>query len=109
MASEKPIDAGYLNKNEKPIDAGYQYFEKPQKSQKEKAPGLPVRDSGFGSVSAPLFKNDRFFVAPWMPLFWTFLVMCALGFKARVGSPICTWLKYMSYMLPKSHLWCNTC
>ena len=67
MAGEKPIDAGYLNKNEKPIDAGYlnknvkptdadyQYPEEPQKSHKQKAPGPPVRDSGIGSVSAPFF------------------------------------------------------
>ena len=60
MAGEKPIDAGYLNKNEKSIDAEYQYPEEPQKSQKELAPGPPIRDSGFGSVSAPPFKNDIF-------------------------------------------------
>ena len=32
-----------------------------------------------------------------------------LGFKARVGSLICTWWRCMWYMFLEIHLWCHTC
>ena len=37
------------------------------------------------------------------------LVTSPLGFKARVGSLICTRLRHMCYMFPEIHLWCDTC
>ena len=37
------------------------------------------------------------------------LVMSLLGFKARVGSLICTWWRPMCYMLSDIYLWCDTC
>ena len=37
------------------------------------------------------------------------LVTSPLGFKARVGSLICTWQRHMCYTSPEIHLWCDTC
>ena len=36
------------------------------------------------------------------------LVMSPLGFKARVGSLICTWQRCICYTFPEIHLWCDT-
>ena len=43
----------------------------------------------------------------WYPYFGL-LVMSPLGFKARVGSLICTWLRCTWCMCPQIHLWCDT-
>ena len=43
----------------------------------------------------------------WYPCFGH-LVMSCLGFKARVGSLICTWWRLTWYMFPEIHLWCGT-
>ena len=44
----------------------------------------------------------------WYPCFGL-LVASPLGFKARVGSPIHTWLRHMWCMFPEIHIWCKTC
>ena len=48
------------------------------------------------------------FVAPLIPRFGL-LVMSPLGFKAREGSHIRNWQRFMYYVFPEIHLWCNTC
>ena len=37
-----------------------------------------------------------------------FLVTFPLGFKARVGSLICTWQSHTCYIFPDIHPWFNT-
>ena len=48
------------------------------------------------------------YMGQWYP-FFGLLVMSPLGFKATVGSLICTWQWCTCYTLSEIHLWCDTC
>ena len=55
-----------------------------------------------------LLANQSFLWVHWFPCF-RLLVMSPLGFKARVGSLICTWQRHMWHMFPEIYLWYDTC
>ena len=53
-------------------------------------------------------RHKSFLWGHWYPCFGL-LVMSPLGFKARVGSLIPNWWRFICYMLPKIHFWWDTC
>ena len=55
-----------------------------------------------------ILEDIRPFVGQLIPCF-ELLVMSFLGSKARVGSLICTWQRYMCYTFPEIHVWWTTC
>ena len=69
---------------------------------------------------APFTANEHFFkkqnledMSPFCgatdtPVFGL-LMMSPLGFKAKVGSLICTWWRHTFYTFSEIHLWCDTC
>ena len=56
-----------------------------------------------------IFAGQKSFLwGYWYPCFGL-LVMSPLGFKATVGSLICTWWKCMCNRFHEIHFWCDTC
>ena len=73
-----------------------------------------IFDLVWGNAEDVFFLNkffgghDSFLWGHWYPCSGL-LVTSHLGFKARVGSLICTWWRGTFYTFPEIHLWCNTC